>query len=161
MPDRPRVLSGMQPTADSLHLGNYLGALQHWVALQETHEAFYCVVDLHALSAATPPTPAELRDRTRRTAAQFLAAGVDPERSISASDEELSPPNGLFLVATRHGEPVGCVGLKLHGRRPAEVKVRMISEDPRQTVAGMRQAILDIRRGAAWLAAQKEVDGEQ
>ena len=82
MPDRPRVLSGMQPTADSLHLGNYLGALQHWVSLQETHEAFYCVVDLHALSAATPPTPAELRDRTRRTAAQFLAAGVDPERSV-------------------------------------------------------------------------------
>jgi tryptophanyl-tRNA synthetase len=82
MPDRPRVLSGMQPTDDSLHLGNYLGALQHWVALQETHEAFYCVVDLHALSAATPASPAELRDRTRRTAAQFLAAGVDPERSV-------------------------------------------------------------------------------
>ena len=82
MPDRPRVLSGMQPTADSLHLGNYLGALQHWVALQETHEAFYCVVDLHALSAAVPPDPATLRDRTRRTAAQFLAAGVDPERTV-------------------------------------------------------------------------------
>lgn len=82
MVDRPRVLSGMQPTADSLHLGNYLGALQHWVALQETHEAFYCVVDLHALSAATPPAPEELRERTRRTAAQFLAAGVDPERSV-------------------------------------------------------------------------------
>lgn len=82
MPDRPRVLSGMQPTADSLHLGNYLGALQHWVALQKTHEAFYCVVDLHALSAATPPSPQELRDRTRRTAAQFLAAGVDPQRSV-------------------------------------------------------------------------------
>jgi tryptophanyl-tRNA synthetase len=82
MPDRPRVLSGMQPTADSLHLGNYLGALHHWVALQDTHEAFYCVVDLHALSAATPASPAEIRDRTRRTAAQFLAAGVDPERSV-------------------------------------------------------------------------------
>ncbi|WP_432545542.1 tryptophan--tRNA ligase [Kineococcus sp. SYSU DK004] len=76
---RPRLLSGMQPTSDSLHLGNYLGALTQWVALQETHEALYCVVDLHALTVG--PDPAALRERTRRTAAQYLAAGVDPERS--------------------------------------------------------------------------------
>ena len=77
---RPRLLSGMQPTADSLHLGNYLGALAQWVALQETHEAFFCVVDLHALTVA--PDPADLRARTRLTAAQFIAAGVDPSRSV-------------------------------------------------------------------------------
>jgi hypothetical protein len=47
---RPRVLSGIQPTADSFHLGNYLGAIRQWVALQETHETFYCVVDLHAIT---------------------------------------------------------------------------------------------------------------
>ncbi|WP_432561900.1 tryptophan--tRNA ligase [Kineococcus sp. SYSU DK003] len=76
---RPRLLSGMQPTSGSLHLGNYLGALKQWVALQETHEALYCVVDLHALTVA--PDPAELRERTRRTAAQYIAAGIDPERS--------------------------------------------------------------------------------
>ncbi|WP_369051912.1 tryptophan--tRNA ligase [Kineococcus terrestris] len=76
---RPRLLSGMQPTSDSLHLGNYLGALTQWVALQQTHEALYCVVDLHALTVG--PDPAALRERTRRTAAQYLAAGVDPERS--------------------------------------------------------------------------------
>ncbi|MGJ7440206.1 tryptophan--tRNA ligase [Aquipuribacter sp. MA13-6] len=76
---RPRVLSGMQPTSDSLHLGNYLGALVQWVALQDTHEAFYCVVDLHAITVETDP--AVLRERTRRTAAQYLAAGVDPTRS--------------------------------------------------------------------------------
>jgi tryptophanyl-tRNA synthetase len=76
----PRLLSGMQPTADSLHLGNYLGALAQWVALQETHEAFYCVVDLHALTVQ--PDPAELRQRTRFTAAQFVAAGIDPKRSV-------------------------------------------------------------------------------
>jgi tryptophanyl-tRNA synthetase len=70
----------MQPTADSLHLGNYLGALTQWVALQETHEAIYAVVDLHALTVT--PDPEGLRDRTRRTVAQFLAAGVDPARSI-------------------------------------------------------------------------------
>lgn len=75
-----RSLSGMQPTSDSLHLGNYLGALVHWVRLQETHDAFYFVADLHALTAA--PDPALLRDRTRVTAAQFLAAGVDPGRSV-------------------------------------------------------------------------------
>ncbi|BDO41473.1 Tryptophan--tRNA ligase [Cellulomonas sp. T2.31MG-18] len=76
----PRVFSGMQPTSDSLHLGNYLGALTQWVALQEDHDAIYCVVDLHALTVG--PDPAVLRERTRRTAAQYLAAGVDPARSM-------------------------------------------------------------------------------
>src|SRR5512134_616752 len=76
---RPRILSGMQPTSDSLHLGNYLGALVQWVGLQETHDAFYCVVDLHAITAGHDP--AVLRQRTRITAAQYLAAGVDPGRS--------------------------------------------------------------------------------
>ena len=84
MPDspgrsRPRVLSGMQPTAGSLHLGNYLGALRQWVDLQDSHETFYCVVDLHAITMEYDP--AELRERTRVTAAQYLAAGVDLSRS--------------------------------------------------------------------------------
>ena len=76
---RPRVLSGMQPTADSLHLGNYLGALRQWVALQDDCEAYYCIVDLHAITMGHDP--GMLRERTRRTAAQYLAGGVDPERS--------------------------------------------------------------------------------
>ena len=80
MPTRPRLFSGMQPTSDSLHLGNYLGALTSWVALQDTHDATYCVVDLHAITVEHDPVT--LRERTRRTAAQFLAAGVDPERSV-------------------------------------------------------------------------------
>ncbi len=70
----------MQPTADSLHLGNYLGALTSWVELQDTHEAVYCVVDQHAITV--PQEPDVLRRRTRVTAAQFLAAGVDPARSV-------------------------------------------------------------------------------
>jgi tryptophanyl-tRNA synthetase len=78
-PARPRVLSGIQPTADSFHLGNYLGAVRHWVALQETHEAFYCVVDLHAITAGHDPKV--LRQRSRIAAAQLLAVGIDPERS--------------------------------------------------------------------------------
>ena len=79
-PQQSRIFSGMQPTSDSLQLGNYLGALTQWVALQEDHDALYCVVDLHALTVS--PDPSVLRDRTRRTAAQYLAAGVDPARSI-------------------------------------------------------------------------------
>jgi tryptophanyl-tRNA synthetase len=75
---RPRVLSGIQPTADSFHLGNYLGAVRNWVAMQETHDTFYCVVDLHAITAGHDP--ALLRARTRVSAAQLLAAGLDPER---------------------------------------------------------------------------------
>lgn len=76
--DRPRVLSGIQPTAGSFHLGNYLGAVRQWVALQESHDAFYMVVDLHAITV--PQDPAELRANTRLAAAQLLAAGLEPER---------------------------------------------------------------------------------
>ncbi|MBR7743556.1 tryptophan--tRNA ligase [Phycicoccus sp. BSK3Z-2] len=76
---RPRILSGMQPTSDSLHLGNYLGALVNWVGLQEDFDAYYFVADLHALTV--PTDPEVLRHRTRVTAAQFLAGGVDPVRS--------------------------------------------------------------------------------
>jgi tryptophanyl-tRNA synthetase len=74
-----RVLSGIQPTAESFHLGNYLGALRQWVALQDTYETFYCVVDLHAITV--PPEPADLRRRVKRAAAQLVAMGVDPGRS--------------------------------------------------------------------------------
>jgi tryptophanyl-tRNA synthetase len=78
MSDRPRVLSGIQPTADSFHLGNYLGALRNWVAMQETHDTFYCVVDLHAITSGHDP--AVLRQRTRVGVAQLMALGLDPER---------------------------------------------------------------------------------
>ncbi|MBJ7907130.1 tryptophan--tRNA ligase [Streptomyces sp. DSM 110735] len=76
--EKLRVLSGIQPTAGSFHLGNYLGAVRQWVALQETHDAFYMVVDLHAITV--PQDPKELRDNTRLAAAQLLAAGLDPDR---------------------------------------------------------------------------------
>ncbi|MFT2017995.1 tryptophan--tRNA ligase [Streptomyces sp. 796.1] len=76
--DRPRALSGIQPTAGSFHLGNYLGAIRQYVALQETHDAFYMVVDLHAITV--PQDPRELRANTRLAAAQLLAAGLDPDR---------------------------------------------------------------------------------
>src|SRR5690242_15852332 len=78
MSPRLRVLSGIQPTADSFHLGNYLGALRQWVALQDSHDAFYCVVDLHAITVEQEP--AVLRRRTLLAAAQLIALGLDPQR---------------------------------------------------------------------------------
>jgi tryptophanyl-tRNA synthetase len=75
----PRVLSGIQPTAGSFQLGNYVGALRQWVALQEQAETFYCVVDLHAITADWDPD--QLRQNTLTSAAQLLALGVDPDRS--------------------------------------------------------------------------------
>lgn len=76
---RPRVLSGIQPTADSFHLGNYLGALRQWVSLQEDFEPFYFIADLHSITVEQDPKV--LRERTLVSAAQLVAAGVDPERA--------------------------------------------------------------------------------
>ncbi|WP_080796329.1 tryptophan--tRNA ligase [Corynebacterium pacaense] len=74
-----RVLSGIQPTADSYHLGNYLGAVKQWINLQDEYDAFYFIPDLHAITV--DQDPAELRQRTVAGAAQLLALGIDPERS--------------------------------------------------------------------------------
>ncbi|MBL1075027.1 tryptophan--tRNA ligase [Nocardia sp. 2] len=76
---KQRVLSGIQPTSDSFHLGNYLGAVQYWVRLQDDFDAFYFIPDLHAITV--PQDPKELRKRTKQSAAQLLALGVDPKKS--------------------------------------------------------------------------------
>jgi len=93
---RKRVLSGIQPTADSLHLGNYLGAVKQWVALQETHDAFYCVVDLHALTVETEPKL--FRKRTLLAAAQLIALGLDPERCTLFIQSHVPEHNQLAWV---------------------------------------------------------------
>src|SRR5437867_9277784 len=74
-----RVLSGIQPTGD-VHIGNYIGALQHWVKDQELNDSFYCLVDLHAITL-TPPAPDVLRDKTLEAAAILLAVGIDPQKA--------------------------------------------------------------------------------
>lgn len=76
---KERVFSGMQPTG-SLHLGNYLGAMLQWIKLQETHDCLYCVVDLHAITVWQDPD--ELRRSIRQVTAAYMAAGLDPKRSI-------------------------------------------------------------------------------
>lgn len=76
---RPRIFSGIQPSSDSLHLGNYVGALANWVKLQDDHDPIYCVVDEHAITVDQDPT--QLRENTYATAAQFIAAGINPQHS--------------------------------------------------------------------------------
>ena len=78
-PALPRVLSGIQPTADSFHFGNYLGALRQWVSLQEEYEPFFFIADLHAITVEQDPK--RLRERCLVSAAQLLAMGIDPDRS--------------------------------------------------------------------------------
>ncbi|MDX7951886.1 tryptophan--tRNA ligase [Lichenihabitans sp. Uapishka_5] len=87
MPHRPLVFSGVQPTGN-LHLGNYLGAIQRFVALQDSHDCMYCVVDLHAITV--PQDPAELRRTTREVAAAFMAAGVDATKHIIFNQSRVS-----------------------------------------------------------------------
>lgn len=91
-----RVLSGIQPTADSFHLGNYLGAIKQWVALQDSHDAFYCVVDLHALTVEVDPKL--LTERTLKSVAQLIALGVDPNRCTIFVQSHVVQHNQLAWV---------------------------------------------------------------
>ena len=77
---KQRVLSGIQPTSDSFHIGNHLGALKNWVAMQDTHDCVYFIADMHAITVDQDPT--QLRDRTLSSYAQLLALGIDPKKSI-------------------------------------------------------------------------------
>lgn len=102
---KPRVLSGIQPTAGSFHVGNYLGALRQWVSMQETHDTFYTVVDLHALTVA--PEPTEVRERTLGSFAQLIAIGIDPLKStlfVQSHVREHSEMMWLLSCITGFGE---------------------------------------------------------
>ncbi|MFW0796083.1 tryptophan--tRNA ligase [Gordonia sp. CPCC 205515] len=102
---RPRVLSGIQPTSDSFHLGNYLGAVRQWVELQDDFEAFYFIPDMHALTVAFDPKT--LADRTRGSVAQLLALGVDPERSavyVQSHVPEIAQLTWVLSCITGFGE---------------------------------------------------------
>jgi tryptophanyl-tRNA synthetase len=93
---RKRVLSGIQSTAESLHLGNYLGAVRQWIPLQEEYETFYCIADLHTLTVETKPEI--LRKRILATAAQLIALGVDPSRSALFLQSNVAAHNQLGWV---------------------------------------------------------------
>ena len=93
---KKRVLSGIQPTSDSFHLGNYLGAVKQWVELQDSHDTFYCIVVLHAPTVETDP--ALLRQRTLASAAQLLALGISPEKSTLFVQSQVPQHNQLGWI---------------------------------------------------------------
>jgi len=93
---KARALSGIQPTSGSFHLGNYLGAVRQWVELQSSHDTYYCVVDLHALTGGVEPT--KLRDATLASAAQLIALGIDPEKSTLFIQSHVHAHNQLGWI---------------------------------------------------------------
>jgi tryptophanyl-tRNA synthetase len=125
---RPRVFSGIQPTADSFHLGNYLGAVSNWVAMQETHDAFYCVVDLHAITAGHDP--AVLRQRTRVATAQLLAVGLDPERCTLFVQSHVSQHAELAWV-------LGCITGFGEASRMTQFKDKSAKQGADRTSVGL------------------------
>ena len=96
MSAQKRILSGIQPTSESFHLGNYVGALKQWVALQDGNDAFYCIVDLHALTGDTDP--ALLRKRTLASAAQLIALGISPAKSTLFVQSQVPQHNQLGWI---------------------------------------------------------------
>jgi tryptophanyl-tRNA synthetase len=125
---RPRVLSLAQPTADSLHLGNFLGALRQWVPLQEDHEAFYGIADLHALTVAT--SPEVLQDRILRSAAQLLAAGIDPEKATVFRQSQVPEHTQLSWV-------LGCLTGFGQAQRMTQFKDKAAKMGPEATNVGL------------------------
>lgn len=117
---KKRIFSGAQPTG-SLHIGNYLGALKNWVALQDEYEAFYCIVNLHAITL--PQDPKTLRQKTLDLARVYLAAGVDPERSTIFIQSDVSQHAELAWVLScisRMGELERMTQFKDKGKGNAE-----------------------------------------
>ena len=93
---KPRIFSGIQPTADSFHIGNLLGALREWVRLQESHDSFFCVVDQHAITIDQDPEL--LRKRTLVSFAQLLAIGLDPEKCTVFAQSQVAAHSQLSWV---------------------------------------------------------------
>jgi tryptophanyl-tRNA synthetase len=125
----PRVLSGIQPTSASFHIGNYIGALKQWVALQDGYDAFYCVVDLHAITLEQPE-PELLRARTRLSAAQLLAAGLDPDRCTVFAQSHVAGHTQLSWVLeclTGEGEARRMTQFKDKAARGERVSVGLLT----------------------------------
>src|SRR5688572_9729289 len=117
---KKRIFSGAQPTG-SLHIGNYLGALKNWVALQDEYEAFYCIVNLHAITL--PQDPKTLRQKTLDLARIYLAAGIDPERStifIQSDAPEHAELTWVLSCISRMGELERMTQFKDKGKGNAE-----------------------------------------
>ena len=162
---KPRLYSGMQPSAESLQIGNYIGALLNWKSLQQTHDAFFSIVDLHAITVAQEP--AKLRENTRGTAAQYIAAGIDPSASTLYVQSHVAAHAQLAWVlntitgfgeasrmtqfkdkSVRHGADATTVGLFAYPTLMAadillyQTEVVPVGEDQRQHVELTRDLAL-------------------
>jgi len=129
MASKPRVLSGIQPTSSSFHLGNYIGAVRQWVALQEGNEVFYFLADLHAITLEQPD-PAVLTERSRSAAAQLIAAGVDPGRSAIFLQSHVPGHTQLSWVLeclTGYGEAQRMTQFKDKSARGERVSVGLLT----------------------------------
>jgi tryptophanyl-tRNA synthetase len=129
MAAKTRVLSGIQPTSASFHIGNYIGALRQWVAMQDEHEVFYFLADLHALTAE-PPAPEDLTARSRAAAAQLIAAGVDPDRSAIFLQSHIHGHTQLSWVLeclTGYGEATRMTQFKDKSARGERVSVGLLT----------------------------------
>jgi tryptophanyl-tRNA synthetase len=123
-----RIFSGVQPTSDSLHLGNALGAVAQWVGLQDDYDAFFCVVDLHAITVAQEPEA--LRRRTLVTAAQYLALGIDPSRSTVFVQSHVAAHTQLAWV-------LGCFTGFGQASRMTQFKDKSIRQGSDSTTVGL------------------------
>ena len=162
---KPRLYSGMQPSAESLQIGNYIGALLNWKSLQQTHDAFFSIVDLHAITVAQEPS--KLRENTRGTAAQYIAAGIDPSASTLYVQSHVAAHAQLAWVlntitgfgeasrmtqfkdkSARHGADATTVGLFAYPTLMAadillyQTEVVPVGEDQRQHVELTRDLAL-------------------
>src|SRR5690625_5936876 len=127
----------MQPSADSLHLGNYLGALVSWVKVQDDVEAFYVIPDLHAITV--PQDPEDLTKRTRVAAAQHIAAGIDPERStlfVQSHIPEHTQLTWILTCLTGMGEASRMTPLKDQSAREGTEAARVGRFTYRMLMAG-------------------------
>ena len=118
----------MQPTGSGLHLGNYLGAMRSWLALQDKYETYYCVVDLHAITI--PQDPVALRNATVSSAAVYMAAGVDPERATLFVQSHV-PAHSEMTWLLNCVTPIGWMErmIQFKVRRGHHCNVHRINED--------------------------------
>jgi tryptophanyl-tRNA synthetase len=126
--DQRVVFSGAQPTSDSLHLGNALGAVQNWARLQDGYDAYFCVVDLHAITV--PQDPETLRRRTLVTAAQYLALGIDPARSTVFVQSQVAAHSQLGWV-------LGCFTGFGQASRMTQFKDKSAKQGAESTTVGL------------------------
>jgi tryptophanyl-tRNA synthetase len=128
-PERPRVLSGIQPSSGSFQLGNYIGAVKQWAAMQDTYDSFYAVVDLHAITAGAPE-PEQLRRRSRSAVAPLVAAGLDPQRCTIVAQSHVPGHTQLSWVLeflTGFGEASRMTQFKDKSQRAEQISVGLFT----------------------------------